>query len=369
MRAVLGAFLFLVLLLLAAGGGTAWYALHLYDAPGPLAETRPVVIPRGGLEEAATALAAEGVVTDAFRFRVAALVTRSTVRAGELEFPAHASLRQVLSVLRNSRPVQHRITIPEGLTSAQVALLLDRAEGLSGATEIPAEGSILPATYQYERGTNRAQLLERMRTAMDRAVARAWSARLPDLPITTPGEAVILASIVERETARPEERPRVAAVYLNRLRLGMKLQSDPTVVYAASGGLGTLDHGLTRAELDRDDPYNTYRNAGLPPGPIALPGLASLRAVTQPVQTDELYFVADGSGGHVFAATEDDHRRNVARWREIERARTPGRAAVPAAAQVPPAPVPAAPAAIPSAPPVAPSASPAVPMPQAPGAR
>jgi len=310
--------------LLLAAGGVAFYAVTSFDAPGPLPAARPVLVPRGGLDQVAEALEREGVVRSGLALRMAALATRGQggIKAGELEFPAAASLRQVLAVLRAARPLQHRFTIPEGLTAAQVAVLLDREPGLEGETGLVPEGSILPETYAFERGSTRAALLERAAKAMDRALERAWSARAPDLPLASPREALVLASIVERETGKAEERPRVAAVFLNRLRRGMKLQSDPTVVYGASGGLGILDHGLTRAELERETPYNTYRIAGLPPGPISMPGLSSLKAVTQPGAVDDLFFVADGTGGHVFARTEQDHLRNVARWREVERART-----------------------------------------------
>lgn len=319
MRAVLSVAGLLIMLL----GGAAFYAIWLYDAPGPLPGPDVVLVPRGGLDQVADALVQEGVIRSAFALRTATIATRGqgAVRAGELEFPAAASLRQVLAVLRTARPVQHRLTIPEGLTAVQVALLIDRAPALDGDPAMPEEGHLLPETYAYERGTPRATLVERGRAAMDRALERSWAARNPAVPLDAATDALILASIVERETAKPEERPRIAAVFLNRLRRGMKLQSDATVVYGVSGGLGVLDHGLTRAELERDEPYNTYRIAGLPPGPISMPGLASLRAVTQPAQTDDLYFVADGTGGHVFARTAEEHQRNVARWREIERAR------------------------------------------------
>ena len=310
-------------LLMALGGGAAAYAFWIYDEPGPLPAANVVLVPRGGLDQVADALAQEGVVRNALVLRAAAMATRGqgTVHAGELEFPAGASLRQVLAVLRTGRPVQHRLTIPEGLTATQVAVLIENAPALDGDPAVPEEGRLLPETYAYERGTPRAALVERGRAAMDRALARNWAARNAAVPLDTPRDALILASIVERETARPEERPRIAAVFLNRLRRRMKLQSDPTVVYGASNGAGVLEHGLTRAELDRPDPYNTYKINGLPPGPISMPGVGSLRAVTQPADTDDLFFVADGSGGHVFAKTLEEHQRNVARWRGVERAR------------------------------------------------
>ncbi|GAC1481236.1 MAG: hypothetical protein NVS2B11_06440 [Acetobacteraceae bacterium] len=312
----------LLVLALALGGG-AWYALDRFDAPGPLAAKTAVLVPRGGIDPVAAALERDGVVGRAWQLEAAALVTRARggIHAGELEFPAGASLRHVLEVLRSGHPIQHRLTIAEGLTAAQIAILVDRATAVEGETPMVAEGSLLPETYAYERGNTRAALLERAAREMTKAVDQAWSTRAPDLPLANPQEMLTLASIVERETAKPEERPRVAAVFLNRLRRGMKLQSDPTVVYGVSGGAGVLDHGLTRAELDADTPYNTYRIAGLPPGPICMPGGSSLKAVAQPAPGDELYFVADGTGGHVFARTEQEHLRNVSRWREVERVR------------------------------------------------
>ena len=304
-------------------GGSAAFAWHEYVSPGPLAQARTVVVPRGGLGTTAAALASAGVVSSplAFRLAAAATVRDGRLRAAEFEFPAGASLHDVLAVLRGAKPIQHRLSLPEGLSAAQMAVLIARADALEGDPVVPDEGMMLPDTYLYDRGTTRAALVQRGRHMMETALDHAWRERRPGLPLASPKEALVLASIVERETAKPEERPRIAAVFLNRLRLGMKLQSDPTVIYAASGGLGVLDHGITRAELDRDDPYNTYRVEGLPPGPICMPGLAALRAVTQPDDTDALYFVADGTGGHAFASTVDDHNRNVAHWREVERAR------------------------------------------------
>jgi UPF0755 protein len=305
-------------------GGSVWLAITLYDSAGPLKDSRVVVVPRGSIDQIADLLHTEGVVGNPTTLRLAAAMTRSqgALRSAELSFPPGASIRIVLLILRAGKPVQHRLTIPEGLTAAQVALLLERAPAMEGSAPVPEEGSLLPETYSYELGFSRAALQERAKKAMDRALDQAWASRTVDTAVLkTPRDALILASIVERETSKPDERPRVAAVFLNRLKRGMRLQSDPTVVYGASGGLGVLDHGITRAELDRDDPYNTYKINGLPPGPIAMPGAATLKAVTQPWATEELYFVADGSGGHVFARTDPEHQRNVARWREFERQR------------------------------------------------
>jgi UPF0755 protein len=310
-----------LLALLALGfaypaGTLAWR--RLLDDPGPLEQPRAVVVPHGSLAEVAAALDASGVIGAApWRFRLAGTVTRKAgeVHAGEFAFPAHASLRTVLAVLRTGQPVQHHVTIAEGLTAPQIVAVLADADALAGADVPVAEGSVLPQTYAYTYGTPRAAILSRASAALDRALEQAWAGRAPDLPLASPRDALILASIVERETAKPEERPLVAAVFLNRLRLGMRLQSDPTVVFSASDGMGALDHALTRAELDRDDAYNTYRNPGLPPGPICAPGLASLQAVLHPADSDALYFVADGSGGHSFSRTLADHDRNVQRAR------------------------------------------------------
>jgi UPF0755 protein len=308
----------LALLVVAALlGGAGLYALRLYDAPGPLAQARNVVVPHGGLDTVAEALQQAQVIDNPWRFRVAVEVTRNAgaLHAAELAFPQHASLRQVLDVLRFGAPVQHYVTIPEGLTSAQIAELLEQAEALTGPAVVPPEGSILPNTYEYEYGTDRGAIIARAHAALQHALAELWKTRAPDLPLTSPEQAVILASIVERETARPDERPMVAAVFINRLRLGMPLQSDPTVIYAVSGGLGRLDRPISHADLDGENPYNTYFVHGLPPGPICAPGIASLNAVLHPATTDDLYFVADGTGGHVFAHTLQEHDVNVAHYR------------------------------------------------------
>ena len=304
--------------LAAAGAFGVGFLRARYERPGPLTAARPVVVPHGTPALVAESLLAAGVIDDPVAFKLAVLATREAgaLHAAELAFPAHASLHAVLSVLRAGRPVQHRLTIPEGLTAAQVALLLDRAPALAGETPVPDEGAVLPETYVFELGTTRAALMERAAAAMARTLAQAWEQREDGLPLAGPQELLTLASIVERETARPEERPMVAAVYLNRLRLGMRLQADPTVAYAVAGGTGVLERKLTRTDLDWLTPYNTYRVVGLPPGPIAIPGAASLLAVAHPAHSEDLFFVSDGRGGHAFARTEDEHDRNVARWRK-----------------------------------------------------
>jgi len=279
-----------------------------------------VVIPRGAPAHVAKVLQDAGVIRRPLLFRAAALATRAQgpLHAAELAFPAHASLAEVFAVLRTARPVAHDLTIPEGLTAAGIARLIDRAPALAGDIDLPPEGAVLPQTYAFTRGTARDALLRRAEAAMQAALARVWAGRDPGLPLDSPEQLLTLASLIERETARPAERAHVAAVFVNRLRNGMRLQSDPTVAYAATGGEVTGGRDLTRDDLDAPNPYNTYRVAGLPPGPIDSPGLASLQAAAHPEHSDDLYFVADGSGGHVFARTLAEHDRNVARWRAGE---------------------------------------------------
>ncbi|MGK7868338.1 endolytic transglycosylase MltG [Falsiroseomonas sp. E2-1-a20] len=323
MRRLIALLLF-VLLLGAGAAGALWYALREWQAPGPLAEPAQVVVPRGGTAAIADALAERGIIDQPMAFLAATWLTRGEgpIRAAEFQFPARASLRQVLEVLREGRPVQRRLTIPEGLTARQIATLLEQAEGLVGEIPPVAEGEILPETYAYQWGDSRAAVVRRAKQAMDRALAEIWAERAQNLPMETAREALILASIVERETGRGDERAQVAGVFVNRLRRGMMLQSDPTTAYAAADG-GVLDRPLTRADLERDHPFNTYRIRGLPPAPIASPGRDSLRAVARPAAHDYLYFVADGTGGHDFSRTLEEHNRAVARWRQIERSRAP----------------------------------------------
>jgi UPF0755 protein len=309
---------FVVLGGLAAGAGL-WLRLQ-WDKPGPLTEAKAVMVPHGGTAIAAAALKSAGVVQNATAFEALSWLTifDGNIRAAEFAFPPRATIADVLAILRTAKPVEHKITIVEGWTAKQIATLLAGAEAASGPIEVPPEGAALPQTYAFDRGMAREAILLRTEAAMDKELTAAWAARAPNLPLTAPRDLLIVASIVERETAKDEERGHVAAVYLNRLRKDMKLQADPTVAYGVSGGSGVLDHRLNRADLDRDDPYNTYKRAGLPPGPICSPGVASLRAVSRPMNSEDLYFVADGSGGHAFAKTQEAHLRNVARWRGMQ---------------------------------------------------
>jgi UPF0755 protein len=296
------------------------------EAPGPMGEARTIVAPHGTTAELADELGADGLVERPLILRAAVWLTRGEgpLHAGEFAFPAHASVNQVLGILRSGKPVEHLVTIAEGLTARQIQGVLLHAEAMTGEVRPFEEGSVLPQTYAYEYGTDRAAIVARAKAAMDKELVRTWADRAPGLKLSSPRDALILASIVERETAKPDERPHVAAVYLNRLRLGMRLQADPTVVYLASGGAGILDHPLTRAELDRDDPFNTYRSAGLPPAPICSPGAGSLYAVVHPADSEDLYFVADGAGGHIFSRGYAQHDSAVARMRALAPSATHG---------------------------------------------
>ncbi len=291
----------------------------MLQRPGPLADARAIVVPRGGTVQLADSLASDGVIARPLLFRAAVWLTErdGILHAAEFAFPAHVSIRQVLAILRTGRPVEHHLTIAEGLTAQQILGVVRRTDAMTGEVRTMDEGSVLPQTYQYEYGADRAALVGRAKIAMDKALAAAWAARAPGLPLASPRDALILASIIERETAKPEERPHVAAVYLNRLRRGMRLQADPTVVYLASNGAGVLDHHLTKSELMRDDPFNTYRSVGLPPAPICSPGLDSIQAALHPADSDDLYFVADGSGGHTFSHGYEAHEAAVARRRAM----------------------------------------------------
>ncbi len=231
-------------------------------------------------------------------------------------------MRDTLELMVSGKTVARRLTLPEGLTSFEVVALVQKAEGLEGEVQaVPPEGTLLPETYHYARGETRAEVVARMGRALDQVLDELWPERAPGLPISSPEQAVVLASIVEKETAVADERPLVASVFVNRLKKGMRLQSDPTVVYGLTGGKGPLGRALTRKDLQTPSPYNTYLADGLPPGPIANPGRASIEAVLNPAKTEYLYFVADGDGGHRFAKTLAEHNRNVAQWRKRQRKR------------------------------------------------
>jgi UPF0755 protein len=263
-------------------------------------------------------LAKAGVVQYTLIFRAAAFFTRKDgpIRAGEFLFPARASLAQVLAILRHGASVQHQVTIPEGLTAVQIAKIINAAPDAVGVVDAPAEGAVLPQTYDYTFGTHRAEILRRAEAAERAALQAAWDGRDGDVGLTA-SEAVVLASIVQEETPVPAELPEVASVYENRLALGMKLQADPTVIYAASAGAVASGVAISRADLASDSAYNTYVAGGLPPGPICAPGLAALNAVLHPAKTDDLYFVATGTGGHVFSRTYKQHLANVAAYRAL----------------------------------------------------
>lgn len=299
-----------------------WGALRVM-APGPLDHTTTVVIPRGsGLEAIALTLDEAGVIDSPLLFVFGAKLTGTVpaLKAGEYAFPAGISIDGVLDLMRQGRTVVRRFTVPEGLTSAQVLALLEKEQALSGPVkDVPKNGSLLPETYHFSYGDSRGALIDRMQNAMEQAVAEAWKSRDKNLPFETPQQALTLASIVEKETGVAAERAKVAGVFVNRLEAGMKLQSDPTVIFALTDGSGDLGRTLTRADWKFESPYNTYHAAGLPPGPIANPGRASIQAALHPERHEYLYFVADGTGGHVFAKTLPDHNRNVAKWREVQR--------------------------------------------------
>jgi UPF0755 protein len=296
--------------------------VFLYAGPGPEARsgasTTVVLAPGSGVQKIAADLEQAGTIRSALAFIAAAkLLPGRTLKAGEYAIPSGASMAEVIGKLRRGEVVRHFVTLPEGLTSAQALAILTAHPELTGAAEVPPEGSLLPETYEVVRGTPREAVLARMHEAQAKLMDELWPQRRPDLPVSTPEQALILASIVEKETGLPEERPRVAAVFVNRLKAGMPLASDPTVVYGITRG-EPLGHGIRQSELAAATPYNTYHFAGLPPTPISNPGKAAIAAVLAPPDTHDLYFVANGTGGHAFAATLAEHEKNVARWRQIE---------------------------------------------------
>ena len=326
-RVVSGLFtLALVAMLTLAGTGVILY--NQYERSGPLEAARNVVIPKGeGRIAIAERLEKEGIIANRWTFVAGHLfqsffgVRKSLeLKAGEYEVKDHASMRQVIETLSEGKSILYKVTLPEGLTSQQMVDRLKAETNLSGdVVQVPAEGSLLPDTYRFSKGMGRQELVDRMQAEMQKALSTLWEKRSTELPFRTPEDVVTFASIVEKETGRPDERDRVSAVFHNRLKKGMRLQSDPTITYGIVGGQGALGRGLTRADIDNKTPYNTYQINGLPPGPICNPGKAALEAALSPAKTNDLYFVADGSGGHAFTETLKDHNSAVQKWRDVEK--------------------------------------------------
>jgi len=315
-----------VFILACAAVGVFYFIQTEFNRPGPLEVSTIFVVPKG---ESTTAivdrLTSEGIITDRRIFMASVvyfmhLKGAGSLKAGEYKIDKQASMRQVLDTLVDGKSINYRVTFPEGWTSQQIVERLAANPQLTGPVpEIPAEGSLLPDTYSFGTRDTREDIVQRMQAAQEKFVAQIWEERHPGIMVSTPEEAVILASMVERETGVAEERPQIASVFHNRLKKRMRLQSDPTIIYGIFGGAGMRDHPITREELERPNPYNTYKIDGLPPTPIGNPGRAAIEAVLKPAQTDYLYFVANGKGGHFFSKTLAEHNSNVVKWRKIER--------------------------------------------------
>jgi len=361
---IVGNAIFTIVLLLAVVlGALAYWGNLRFEEPGPLTEDKIVNIPRGlGVRDIGELLAREGVIRDPWIFVAGAVgmkVRGAELKFGEYQFAKAASARDVAETMVEGKVVQHQFTVAEGLTSEQIVARLLENDKLTGTIrEVPREGSLLPDGYRFTRGTTRDDMIKRMQAAQARVLKDAWERRTPDLPVKGPEQLLILASIIEKETGKPDERTRVAAVFVNRLKNKMKLQSDPTIIYGLVGGKGSLGRGILRSEISQPTPYNTYVIEGLPPGPIANPGRASIEAAANPARTKELFFVADGTGGHAFSETYDQHQKHVAKLRGIEKE---ARDAAAEAETAPAAAAPATPAQRPAAAPPTPRAAPAQP--------
>jgi UPF0755 protein len=312
----------------AAGGAALTYGWLNFNAAGPLVESKSINIEKGlSRSEIAARLEEQGVVSDARIFSLAAAgnaLRGRFIKSGEYQITAGASMRDVMAEMLAGRVITYKITIPEGWTTEMAVARIKENDVLEGeVTKLPPEGSLVASTFNFPRGTSRQKLVDDMVAEQTRMIEDLWAQRDPATPLKSMEEMVTLASIVEKETAKPDERPLIAGLFLNRLRKGMRLQSDPTIIYGLVGGRGKLDRSLTRTDIDQPTPYNTYTIDRLPPGPIAIPGRAALESVIRPAVTDALYFVADGTGGHAFAKTLDEHNSNVAKWRKIENAPDP----------------------------------------------
>ncbi len=323
---------FIILLLAAIVAGAFLWERANFAAPGPAPQESVVLIKPGAhLSAISQQLADAGAIANPVIFRLGVQMRGqgSALKAGEYAIPAHASMADIMAILASGKSIEHKLTAAEGLTSRMIYDQVKADPVLTGdAGAVPAEGTLLPETYLFTRGTTRAELLARMAEAQKKLLAKLWPGRAKDLPFTTEHDAIVLASIVEKETALPEERRHIAAVFENRLRLGMKLQSDPTIIYGITKGY-PLGRGIRESELNGATAYNTYVIAGLPPTPICNPGKDAIAAVLNPESSKDLYFVADGTGGHVFSASIAEHRRNVAKWRRIEKASEPAKRTLP----------------------------------------
>ncbi len=312
----------IALVTVVIAGAAIAFAYMQFTAEGPLVADTIYQVKQGSKRAIGAELQDAGIVSSAGIFTAAAQVKGAfgnRLRAGEYEFPANASIEQVLSMIISGNVKTYKITIPEGWTTQMAVARLAENDVLTGeVSAVPVEGAIMPETYVFRRGLTRQKMLDDMQAAQAKMLDEIWKTRAVSDTVKTKEQAVTLASIVEKETAIPEERPLIASVFHNRLKQGMRLQSDPTIIYGLVGGKGKLDRGLTKDDVASDTAYNTYRIDGLPPGPIANPGRASLEAVLNPPDTGYLYFVADGSGGHAFAKTLEEHNVNVAKWRAIE---------------------------------------------------
>ncbi len=363
----LGSSLFTLVLAIMLGGlAVAALIYHEVERPGPLEIARTVVVPEGlSSNDISDLLEKDGVIANRWPFMIGFLAEsrlgpkKKVLKHGEYLIKPHASIRDIIDVLADGKAVQYKVTIPEGLTSQQIVERLKADANLSGdIAAVPPEGTLYPETYGIEKGMTRQALLGRMQEKMQQFLAAAWEKRKPGLLLKTPQEAVVFASIVEKETGRPDERDRVAAVFMNRLRKGMRLQSDPTVIYGIVGGQGPLGRGLTRADLDQKSAHNTYQIDGLPPTPICNPGRSAIEATLSPATTNDLYFVADGTGGHVFSDTLKEHNAAVSNWRKVERERAKAETAPAAAIPAPPAAAADAPAEAAETPPATKGAAP-----------
>lgn len=308
--------------IVAVGG--FYYMINTFQSPGPLATNTHFIVRNGAsLFDIANNLERSGIIDNSrvFRYMTDSMGKGQRLKAGEYEIKANASMKEIMTLLESGKSILYSVSLPEGLTSKQMFDRLLNDPVLEGdlPAEIPAEGSLRPDTYRFSRGTKRQEIVSQMQAAQKGLIEQVWAKRDADLPIKTVEEFVTMASIVEKETGKDDERAHVASVFMNRLQKGMRIQSDPTIIYGLFGGDGKpADRPIYQSDLKKETPYNTYIIRGLPPGPIANPGKAALEAVANPWRTEDLYFVADGTGGHVFAKTLDEHNSNVRRWRKIE---------------------------------------------------